>query len=340
MEKKRVLSCIQPTGDMHIGNYLGAVGNYVRLQDQYICRYGVVDYHSMTMPYNPTKLREATWSMAFQLLACGVKVENLFIQSLIPEHTELCWILSCFCSYGDVSRMTQFKDKSAQVNETKKESLVSAGLFLYPILQAADILIYRPDYVPVGKDQDQHLELSRTIAERFNATHKKEFFPIPQTLHTETPKILSLADPSRKMSKSLGEKHYINLFGDPKRAEKQVRSAVTDLGDAGDTMSAGVQNLFMLLEKLGSREVHDALMQDYKNKNLQYSTLKQELASVLSSFVGEKKEALNQIVSNKKEIKAQILESSFAIRQEAQETIKAVRAMTGLLNLKIPRSRT
>jgi len=337
MEKKRVLSCIQPTGNMHLGNYLGAVANYVQLQEEYVCRYGVVDYHSMTMPYNPIKLREGTWGMIFQLLACGVKVENLFVQSLIPEHTELCWILSCFCSYGDLSRMTQFKDKSSQVNDTKKDSLVSAGLFLYPILQAADILIYRPDFVPVGKDQDQHLELSRTIAERFNSTHKKEYFPIPQTLHTETPKILSLADPSRKMSKSLGEKHYVNLFGDPKHVEKQVRSAVTDLGEPGDQMSPGVENLFTLFRILGNQETYKSLLEDYKNKNLQYSSLKQELAPVLSSFVADKKSALDSILENKKEIKAQVLESSHAIRQEAQQTLKEVRSMTGLLNLKAPR---
>ena len=148
---KNVLSCIQPTGDIHLGNYFGAVQNYVKLQSDYNCTYGVVDYHSMTMPYSPIKLRENTWNMIFQLMACGVKTENLFIQSLVPEHVELSWILSCVCSFGELSRMTQFKDKSEQLTSSDKDSFISAGLFLYPVLQAADILIYHADYVPVGK---------------------------------------------------------------------------------------------------------------------------------------------------------------------------------------------
>lgn len=195
---KNVLSCIQPTGDIHLGNYFGAVQNYVKLQSDYNCTYGVVDYHSMTMPYSPIKLRENTWNMIFQLMACGVKTENLFIQSLVPEHVELSWILSCVCSFGELSRMTQFKDKSEQLTSSDKDSFISAGLFLYPVLQAADILIYHADYVPVGKDQEQHLELSRNIAQRFNHQFGKEYFIHPEALYTETPKILSLADPAKR----------------------------------------------------------------------------------------------------------------------------------------------
>ena len=142
---KNVLSCIQPTGNMHFGNYFGAVQNWVNLQQTYKCFYGIVDYHAMTMPYNPKKLRENTWNLAFNLLACGVDKENLFIQSMIPEHAELNWILSTVCSYGELSRMTQFKDKTQQVQETNKDAFVSAGLFGYPVLQAADILIYKAD---------------------------------------------------------------------------------------------------------------------------------------------------------------------------------------------------
>lgn len=183
--KKRILSAIQPTGDMHFGNYFGAVQNWVQLQEDYDCVYGVVDYHAMSMPYNPKKLRENTWSILFNLMAVGVEVDNLFIQSLVPEHAELSWIFNCFCSYGQLSRMTQFKDKSQQTKDKASDAFISAGLFDYPVLQAADILIYRADYVPVGKDQEQHLELTRNIAERFNRQVGKDYFVLPETLFTQ-----------------------------------------------------------------------------------------------------------------------------------------------------------
>ena len=211
--KKTILSAIQPTGDMHYGNYFGAVKNWVDLQEKYTCYYGVVDYHAMTMPYDPKKLRENVWDLIINLMAVGVEAENLFIQSLIPEHVELGWIFNCFASFGNVSRMTQFKEKSAQ-SEEKAEGFISVGLFDYPVLQAADILIYRADYVPVGKDQEQHLELSRNIAQRFNNQVGKEYFVLPESLYTETPSVKSTADPSKKMSKSAGEKHYINVFAE------------------------------------------------------------------------------------------------------------------------------
>ena len=172
-DQKIVLSAIQPTGEMHLGNYFGAVKNWVDLQNDYHCIYGIVDYHAMTMPYKPKKLRENTWDLALNLLAVGIHADNLFIQSLVPEHAELCWIFNCFTSYGQLTRMTQFKDKSRQSSE-KAEGFISAGLFDYPVLQAADILIYRADFVPIGKDQVQHLELTRDIALRFNQQMGKE----------------------------------------------------------------------------------------------------------------------------------------------------------------------
>ena len=208
--RKNVLSCIQPTGDMHFGNYFGAVKNWVNLQSDYNCFYGVVDYHAMTMPYKPKNLRNNTWELIFNLMAAGIKTEHLFIQSLIPEHAELCWIFNCFTSYGMLTRMTQFKDKSKQSEQSAGgDGFISAGLLDYPVLQAADILIYRADYVPVGKDQEQHLELTRNIAQRFNNQVGKEYFVLPETLFTEVPKVMSPADPTRKMSKSAGEKHYL-----------------------------------------------------------------------------------------------------------------------------------
>ena len=333
-DKKQVLSCIQPTGHMHFGNYFGAVKNWVDLQRDYDCIYGIVDYHAMTMPYNPKKLRQNTWDLAFNLMAVGIKPENLFIQSLIPEHTELCWIFNCFTSYGQLTRMTQFKDKSLQNKEKGGDGFISAGLFDYPVLQAADILIYRADYVPVGKDQEQHLELSRNIAERFNGQMKKEYFVLPEPLFTEVPKVMSTADPTRKMSKSAGEKHYINLFEEDTRIRKQIRSAVTDTGEQDNgngKMSPGVENLYGLLKAAGEKEAYDTMLANYHSGNLKYSELKdvvgESLVALSQSFRTKKAE----LIENKKEVKRAVKASSAQIRLRAQETLKAVKELAGLM---------
>jgi tryptophanyl-tRNA synthetase len=291
----------------------------------------VVDYHSITMPYDPKKLRANTWNMIFQVLACGVNMDRLFIQSLIPEHTELCWILGSMTSYGDLTRMTQFKDKTDQVKEKGKEALISGGLFYYPVLQAADILIYHADYVPVGKDQEQHLELSRGIASRFNTQFNTEYFTLPESLFTAVPKVLSLADPTKKMSKSLGEKHFVNMFGDLDKIRKQVKSAVTDSGES-EGMSAGVQNLFTLLQVSGRKEAHDSLMTDYNNDALRYSDLKQEVTDGLINMITPIQERYKVLQSDKKNIKEQIKASSHEIRKEAAKTLREVKEIAGLLN--------
>lgn len=332
---KNILSGIQPTGDLHLGNYFGAVQNWVRLQDDYRCLYCVVDYHSMTMPYKADTLRENTWKMVFYLLACGVKPEYLFLQSLVPEHVELAWVLGCVSSYGELARMTQFKDKSDQLKETDKEAFVSTGLFTYPVLQAADILIYHADYVPVGKDQEQHLELSRNIAQRFNHQFGKPYFRHPEPLYTETPKILSLADPSRKMSKSLGEKHYVNLFGEEDRIRKQIKSAVTDTGDTpAGQMSPGVANLFEILVACGQIDAHNALMTDYQSGALRYSELKETVADAVAALTSAFRERLHSLQADKKAVKTQIQDSSAVIRKRAQQTLKEVREIVGLPTLK------
>lgn len=332
---KNVLSCIQPTGDMHFGNYFGAVQNWVKLQSEYKCFYGIVDYHAMTMPYNPKKLRENTWNLAFNLLACGVDKENLFIQSMVPEHAELNWILSTVCSYGELSRMTQFKDKTQQVQEKNKDAFVSAGLFSYPVLQAADILIYKADFVPVGKDQEQHLELARNIANRFNHTFNKDFFTAPEPLFTEVPKVMSPADPLKKMSKSLGVKHYIDVFADEARIRKQVRSAVTDTGEERNgEMSAGIFNLFELLKAANKMDERQTLLSKYENGDLKYVELKDTVADALIEISQKFKTNRAELLSNKKDVKNQIKASSFEIRKTAKETLREVKELTGLLNVK------
>lgn len=331
---KRVLSLVQPTGDLHLGNYFGAVKNWVELQNTYNCIYGVADCHSMTMPYKAIDLRENTWKMTFQLLACGIKPENLFIQSLVPEHTELCWVLSCVTSYGELSKMTQFKDKRDQLEEKDNQAFISAGLFSYPALQAADILIYKADYVPVGKDQEQHLELSRNIAARFNHQFGKEYFVHPAPLFTEIPKLLSPADPTKKMSKSLGEKHFINLFGEPNRIRKQIKSAVTDTGETSDKMSAGVENLFNLLKACGKMDAYDTLMGTYHAGTLRYGDLKGEVAEALVELTQPFGERLADLTERKKEVKTQIQDSSSEIRKIARQTLTEVKELVGLLNPK------
>ncbi len=334
-EKKRVLSAIQPTGEMHFGNYFGAVQNWVQLQEKYSCVYGVVDYHAMTMPYNPKKLRENTWDIIFNLIACGVDPTNLFIQSLVPEHTELSWIFNCFCSYGQLTRMTQFKDKSQQSKEKASDNFISAGIFDYPVLQAADILIYKADYVPVGKDQEQHLELTRNIAERFNNQVGKDYFVLPETLYTEVPKVMSTADPSRKMSKSAGDKHYISVFSEENRIRKQIKSAVTDTGDTPEgQMSAGVENLFSLLKATGDLEAHTGLMEDYNNNALRYVDLKEAVANGLVRMSNEFRDKRAQINADKKAFKNQIKASSAEIRKIAQKTVYEVKELAGLSNVR------
>ena len=331
---KTVLSCIQPTGHMHYGNYFGAVKNWVDLQEKYACYYGVVDYHAMTMPYDVKKLRNNTWELIYNLMAVGIKPENLFIQSLVPEHAELCWIFNCFCSVGHLSRMTQFKDKGKDSEEKSKDSFVSAGLFDYPVLQAADILIYKADYVPVGKDQDQHLELSRAIAGRFNHIVGKEYSVMPETLHSETPKIQSTADPSRKMSKSAGEKHYINVFAEEARIRKQIRSAVTDQGGESGEMSAGVENLFTLLKSAGREDDYQSLMKDFEAGTLKYVDLKDATAEGLIALSLAFTEKRNEITADKRAIKYQIKQSSEQIRKIAKETVREVKDLVGILNVK------
>lgn len=329
--RKSVLSCIQPTGDIHFGNYFGAVMNWVAMQEKYDTLYGVVNYHAMTMPYNPKKLRENTWELCYNLLALGVEMDNLFIQSLIPEHSELCWIFNNFAAFGRVENMTQFKDKSQNTND----GFISVGLYDYPVLQAADILIYKADYVPVGEDQRQHLELTREIANRFNNQVGKEYFVLPETIHTPTPKIRSTADPTRKMSKSAGEKHYISIFSDEARIRKQIRSAVTDTGETPEgQMSEGVANLFEMLKASGNIEDHDALIKTYHEGNLKYSELKDVVAEALVTMSNGFKEKKAELVSDKREVKYQIKNSSERIRKIAQETVKEVKELSGLINIK------
>jgi len=219
---RRLFSGIQPSGGIHIGNYLGAIRNWVALIPEFECIYCVVDYHAITVPYEPSEMQGRILEAAAVNIACGIDPERctLFVQSHVPEHTELAWILNTVTPIGELFRMTQFKDKSAQF-----EGSVNAGLLNYPVLMAADILLYKGEVVPVGEDQVQHLELSREITRRFNARFG-EIFPEPQPRLTAAARVMGLDDPTKKMSKSVG--NTIGLLEDPQSIWEKVRTAVTD----------------------------------------------------------------------------------------------------------------
>ncbi len=331
MDKKRVLSLIQPTGEIHLGNYFGAVKNWVNIQEKYDCVFGVADLHAMTMPYDPKLLKSNTERMVIELLACGIDPDKsiLFIQSMIPQHTELLWIFNCVTSYGELSRMTQFKDKSDQLEGKSVKNIISAGLFTYPVLQAADILIYNANFVPVGKDQEQHLELTRNIAVRFNKQFG-EYFNEPLPLFTEIQKLVSLADPSKKMSKSLGEKHYIGLFEDENKTLKKIRSAVTDTGDTSEKMSPGVENLFNLLKACGKTNEISTLMGDYTSGTLKYKDLKDATAEAVIGLTAPFKKRKQDLLDNKAYVEKIIAEHAEKARTLANKTLEDVKKLVGI----------
>lgn len=326
----RVFSGIQPTGTLHIGNYFGAVRNWATLQNDIESIICIVDYHAITIDVDPKTLRQASLSMATDLIACGIDPEKtiLFTQSDVPAHTELAWILGCVTSIGDLSRMTQFKDKSS------KQSFISSGLFTYPVLQAADILLYRADGVPVGEDQIQHLELSRRIARRFNSRFG-EFFPEPQQVVGEKgARIMSLSDPTAKMSKSAGESHYVGVMEPETSIRKKVRSAVTDLGlKSGEDMSPGVATLFEVLElsteTTGQTKLVEDLRADFTAGTLMYSKLKDTVFEQLMEILRPIQKHRAQLEASG-EVVDMLRSGAAKAHAIAAETMTQVRSLVGL----------
>jgi tryptophanyl-tRNA synthetase len=283
--RPRVLSGIQPTSDsFHFGNYLGATRQWVDLQETHQPFFFIADMHALEPGPDPKKLRERTYVAAAQLIAMGIDPERsaVFVQSHMPEHAELTWVMQCLTGFGEARRMTQFKDKSAKGGE----GAASVGLFTYPILQAADILLYRPEYVPVGEDQRQHLELTRDLAQRFNHRYKKTFrLPEPYILKS-TAKILDLQNPAIKMSKSNSSVGgIVEMLDDPKTSAKKIRSAVTDSGSEvrfDPEEKPGVSNLLTIYSALSGRSIED-LVAAYDGQG--YGALKGDLAEVVVDFV-------------------------------------------------------
>lgn len=327
-DRLSVFSGIQPTGTLHIGNYFGAICNWVALQSDYHCIYSIVDYHALTAPFEPDRLQERCHDLALDLLACGIDPERsiLFIQSAIPEHAELSWILSAITSFGDLSRMTQFKEKS------QEKEFISAGLFAYPILQAADILLYRAQRVPVGEDQLQHLELSRRIARRFNSRFGN-FFPKIEPLVGKGARIMSLADPLRKMSKSDDKAHYIGVMEDERSIRKKIRSAVTDIGPKPEQgMSAGVANLFQILELTGESDLYHKLQAEFTAGTLLYSNLKQIVFQRLMEVLRPIQER-RVVLADKGQIEKILSTGAERASAIAKENIRTIRRMVGLAPL-------
>jgi tryptophanyl-tRNA synthetase len=331
MPRERVLSGIQPTADsFHLGNYLGAVRNWVAMQETHDTFYCVVDLHAITAGHDPERLRARTRASAAQLFAAGLDPERctLFVQSHVPEHPQLAWVLGCLTGFGEASRMTQFKDKSARQGTDR----ASVGLFTYPILQAADILLYQADAVPVGEDQRQHLELTRDLAQRFNHTFGKAFtVPAPYIVR-ETAKIADLQDPTAKMSKSASSPAgIIELLEDPARSAKKIRSAVTDAGREirfDPEAKPGVSNLLTIYAALSGRSVED-LTKAYEGKG--YGDLKKDLAEVVVESLRPLQERTRAYLDDPAQLDKLLAVGAEKARVVAAATLRTVYERVGFL---------
>jgi tryptophanyl-tRNA synthetase len=329
--RPRVLSGIQPTADsFHLGNYLGAVRNWVAMQETHDTFYCVVDLHAITAGHDPVVLRQRTRVAAAQLLAVGLDPERctLFVQSQVPEHAQLAWVLSCITGFGEASRMTQFKDKSSKQGTER----ASVGLFTYPILQAADILLYQADAVPVGEDQRQHLELTRDLAQRFNTLFGATFtVPAPYIVR-DTAKIVDLQDPSATMSKSASSPAgIIELLEDPARSAKKIRSAVTDTGREvtfDPEQKPGVANLLTIYAALTGRGINE-LVSAYAGKG--YGDLKKDLAAVVTEFTGPIQERTRNYLDDPAQLDKLLAIGAEKARAVASTTLAAAYDRIGFL---------
>ena len=327
----RVLSGIQPTADSyHLGNYLGALKQWIDLQDGYDAFYFIPDLHAITVEQNPEELRNRTIAGAAQLIALGIDPEKstLFVQSHVPAHAELTWVLQCLTGFGEASRMTQFKDKSAKQGSDR----TSVGLFTYPILMAADILLYSPDYVPVGEDQRQHLELTRNLAERFNNKYG-ETFKVPEPFIPEgAAKIYDLQEPTSKMSKSgANPKGLVNLLDAPKTSAKRIKSAVTD--DLGSVAfdrenQPGVSNLLVIQSALTGESI-DSLVEKYAGQG--YGHLKVDTADALQEFTTPLKERYDELMADRGELERILATGADTAQEIAQPLVDAVYEKVGFL---------
>ncbi|AUX91967.1 tryptophan--tRNA ligase [Mixta gaviniae] len=331
MSKPIVFSGAQPSGELTIGNYMGAMRQWVQMQDDYHCIYCIVDLHAITVRQDPAALRKATLDTLALYLACGIDPQKstIFVQSHVPEHTQLSWVLNCYTYFGELSRMTQFKDKSARYAEN-----INAGLFDYPVLMAADILLYQTNQVPVGEDQKQHLELSRDIAQRFNAIYG-DVFKVPEPFIPKSgARVMSLLEPTKKMSKSDDNRNnVIGLLEDPKAVVKKIKRAVTDSDEPPvvryDVQNkAGVSNLLDILSAISGKSISQ-LEQEFEGK--MYGHLKGEVADAVSGMLSELQTRYQRYREDEAFLEQVMREGAAKARAHAQETLKKVYEAVGFV---------
>ncbi|MCT8561833.1 tryptophan--tRNA ligase, partial [Glaesserella parasuis] len=334
MSKPIVFSGVQPSGELSLGNYLGALRNWVKMQDEYECLFCIVDLHAITVRQDPEALRKATLDTLAIYLACGIDPvkSTIFIQSHVPEHSQLAWILNCYTYFGEMGRMTQFKDKSA-----RHEDNVNVGLFTYPVLMAADILLYQANQVPVGDDQKQHLEITRDIANRFNALYGKKdaegnvlepIFAVPEVFIAKTgARIMSLLEPTKKMSKSDDNRNnVIGLLEDPKSVAKKIKRAMTD-GDEPPVVrydvqnKPGVSNLLDILASVTGKTIPE-LETEFEGK--MYGYLKTAVADEVSAMLSQLQERYHHFRNNEALLENIYREGAEKARAKAKATLADV----------------
>lgn len=328
--KPRIFSGMQPTGALHIGNYLGALRNWAEIQYDYEPIFCIVDQHAITVPQDPKTLRESCEQVAALYLAAGLdpKHSAVFVQSQIPSHVELAWIFTCTVPFGWLSRMTQFKAKTLQADAGQDP--VGTGLFLYPVLMAADILLYQAKAVPVGDDQSQHMELTRNIAQRFNKLYGKTFI-VPETkLPTVGARIMGLDDPTKKMSKSTDSpNHSISLLDPPGRVKKLIGRAVTDSQPAVNWAEpgAGVANLLTIFQAFS--DWTDSQMQSHF-ADMRYGGLKSEVSEMISAKLEPIQRRYNELMDDRTHLRAVLRGSAERVAPIAAETVRRAKERTGL----------
>ena len=327
--RKRIFSGIQPSGKLHLGNYLGAVRNWVQLQDEYDCVYCVVDEHAITVRQDPAELRRKTLELFAQLIACGIDPERstLFVQSHVPQHAEIAWVLNCYTMFGELSRMTQFKDKSA-----KHADNINAGLFTYPCLMAADILLYQPDFVPVGEDQKQHVEICRDIANRFNHVYG-DVFKMPEPyIPKQGARVMSLNQPDTKMSKSIPE-GCVFLMEKPEDILRKFKRAITD----SDTercvrydpqVKPGVSNLMQIYSAVTGQSM-EAIEAQFEGKG--YGAFKPAVGEAVVELLRPIREETERLLADKGYLESVYRAGAERAARVAERTLRKVYKKVGFL---------
>ncbi len=329
---KRILSGVQPTGNLHLGNYLGAIKNWVAMQKGAECYFCIVDLHAITTPQDPAALRQATLEVAAAYIACGVdpKQSSIFVQSHVPAHAELAWVFSCFAPLGWLNRMTQFKEKSG-----KHKDQAVLGLYAYPVLMASDILLYKPTHVPVGEDQKQHLELARDIAGAFNRQYDKEIFPLPEPhIQGVAARVMSLRDGAKKMSKS-DESDYsrINLTDDADTIKLKIQKAKTDPNPLPDSAKglegrAEAENLLSLYAALSDADLEKIIPQF---AGQQFSAFKTSLTDLMVAKLGPITSEMRKLMGDEAHLRSILRSGADKARERADKTLAEVYETVGFL---------